>query len=152
MLISNVQQRCVLFPLAMILTVAPATRQQAIFAQATENTAETNKPTTIQVRDPRELYRETPLTQAVERGVRFLQETQLPDGSWLSNYGEEGKNTGIIGLAVLAMLAARNEPGRGPHGEAINNGIRFLIQSRKRGMLIREQDTSHGPMYEHGIA
>ena len=84
-------------------------------------------------------------------GLRFLQSAQLADGSWLSNYGEEGKNTGIVGLAVLAFLAASNEPGRGRYGDTIDKAVAFLLTSRKQGMLIRDRDTSHGPMYEHGI-
>ena len=141
--------------LLVLLTLVLGSGRLDLLAQATEPEASNDKPASpqvVQTRDPRELYEETPLTRAVERGVAFLQKSQLPDGSWLSNYGEEGKNTGIVGLAVLALLASRNEPGRGPYGETIDAGVRFLLQSRKRGMLIREQDTSHGPMYEHGIA
>lgn len=106
----------------------------------------------IQVRDPRELYGPTPVTRAVERGLRFLQSAQLADGSWLSNYGEEGKNTGIIGLSVLAFLSAGHEAGRGDYGTVIDRAVAFLLRNRKQGMLIRDRDTSHGPMYEHGIA
>lgn len=122
----------------------------ASYGQANET--QTTEPTKIQARDPRELYAPTPVTEAVERGLEFLQKTQLPDGSWLSNYGDEGKNTGIVGLATLAYLAGRGEPGRGPYGKNIERAVAFLLKSRKQGMLIRDQDTSHGPMYEHGIA
>ncbi len=105
-----------------------------------------------EVIDPKEVYQPSPTSAAIDRGLAYLRGAQLPDGSWLSNYGEEGKNTGIVGLATLAFLAAGHEPLRGPYGETIAGSIRFLLQSRHQGMLIREQDTSHGPMYEHGIA
>jgi hypothetical protein len=62
-----------------------------------------------------------------------------------------GKNTGIVGLAALAFLAAGNEPGRGTYGDNLDRAIAFLLRQDENGLIVT-QDTSHGPMYEHGIA
>ncbi len=137
--------------LALVLAIAFSSVPR-LTGRAAAQEAVASPTRTIQIRDPRELYGPTPVTRAVDRGLRFLQSAQLADGSWLSNYGEEGKNTGIVGLTVLAFLAASNEPGRGKYGEVIDKAVTFLLKSRKQGMLIRDRDTSHGPMYEHGIA
>ena len=98
--------------------------------------------------DLRVLYEPTATTRAVDRGLEYLDRAQLEDGSWISPMG---KNTGILGLAVMAFLAAGHEPGRGKHGRAIDRGIAFLLDHTKDGMVVTS-DTSHGPMYEHGIA
>ncbi len=98
--------------------------------------------------DLKQLLSPTPVTRAVDRGVEYLARNQLPDGSWLSPMG---KNTGILSLAVMALLAAGHEPGRGPYGEVIDRAIRFILDHQRDGMLITA-DTSHGPMYEHGIS
>jgi len=102
----------------------------------------------LRQRDFREILRPTPVTRAVDRGVEFLRQSQLADGSWLSPLG---KNTGVIGLAALAILSAGHEPGRGPSGECIDRAVAFVLGHQQDGMLIT-QDISHGPMYEHGIA
>jgi hypothetical protein len=106
------------------------------------------RPERLRPRDLREIFADTPARHAVERGLDFLAKSQLPDGSWLSPLG---KNTGVIGLAVLSMLSAGGEPGRGKHGDSIDRAVRFVLSHSKSGMLTTE-DTSHGPMYEHGIA
>jgi hypothetical protein len=95
------------------------------------------------------VYKPTPVTRAVDRGLEFLRKSQLPDGSWLCGWG---KNTGVVSLTIMAFLAAGNIPGKGEHGEALERGIEFLLQQEKDGLIIRERDTSHGEMYEHGIA
>lgn len=98
-------------------------------------------------RDFKQLYAPTPASQAVDRGLEYLARSQAPDGSWLSPMG---KNTGIVSLAVMAFLAAGSEPGRGQHGEAIERAVAFILRWQRDGMLVTV-DTSHGPMYEHGI-
>jgi len=100
------------------------------------------------VRDFREVYAPTPATRAIDHGLEFLQRSQLPDGSWLSPMG---KNAGIVSLSVMAFLSAGNEPGRGKYGENIDRAIAFILEHQRDGMLVTS-DTSHGPMYEHGIS
>ncbi len=102
----------------------------------------------VVVGDLREIYADTPVTRAVDRGLEFLARSQLSDGSWLSS--GYGKNTGIVSLAIMAFLARGHEPGRGPYGENIERAVAWVLRQGRGGMIIR--DTSHGEMYSHGIA
>ncbi len=100
-------------------------------------------------RDFREILKETPVTRAVDRGVEYLRRTQLPDGAWFSP--NLGKNAGISGLAALALLSAGHVPGRGHCGENVERCVRWILSARQ-GNMLTSRDTSHGPLYEHGIA
>jgi hypothetical protein len=87
---------------------------------------------------------------AVARALEFLKKAQEPDGSWRS--GGFGKATSVTSLAVMAFLAAGHMPGEpGPYREAIERGVRYVLANQKvNGMLV--SNTSHGPMYCHGIS
>jgi hypothetical protein len=87
--------------------------------------------------------------EAVRRALDYLKGSQKPDGAWEASFG---KATSVTSLAVMAFLACGHTPGEpGPYRETIERGIRFVIQSQKpNGLLVA--NTSHGPMYCHGIA
>jgi hypothetical protein len=95
----------------------------------------------------------TPADPAVEsaiaRGLAYLKTTQKPDGAWEASFG---KATSVTSLAVMAYLSSGHMPGQpGPYREAVEKGIRFVVQSQKpNGLLVAA--TSHGPMYCHGIS
>lgn len=89
------------------------------------------------------------IDRSVDRGLRFLASKQRKDGSF--DCPMEG-NTGVTSLCVMAMLARGSTPGRGPHGEAINRGIDFVLAHRKDNSLLTGKTTSHGPMYSHTIS
>jgi len=105
-------------------------------------------PQKVRIPKFRQVYAETPVTRAVDRGLTFLASKQLEDGCWLSpGYG---RNTGIVSLATLAFLSRGHEPGRGPHGSRIEQAISWVTSNQKSGLIIR--DTSHGELYSHGIS
>jgi len=105
-------------------------------------------PQKVRIPKFRQVYAETPVTRAVDRGLAFLAAKQLEDGCWLSpGYG---RNTGIVSLATLAFLSRGHEPGRGPHGGRIEQAISWVTANQKSGLIIR--DTSHGELYSHGIS
>jgi hypothetical protein len=87
---------------------------------------------------------------AVKRGLEYLKSSQKPDGAWES--GGFGRATSVTSLAVMAFLAAGHVPGEpGPYREAIEKGVRYVLNhQRTDGMLV--SNTSHGPMYCHGIS
>ena len=60
--------------------------------------------------------------RAVEGGVAFLVKAQEKDGGWKGMARRKG--VGVSGLAVLALLSAGDEPGKGPRGEAAEKGLR----------------------------
>jgi len=87
---------------------------------------------------------------AIHRALDYLKSTQKPDGAWES--GGFGKATSITSLAVMAFLSAGHVPGEpGPYRKAVESGIKYVLTNQKpNGMLI--SNTSHGPMYCHGIS
>ena len=87
---------------------------------------------------------------AVRRALEYLKESQKADGSWES--GSFGRATSVTSLGVLAYLAAGHVPGDpGPYRATVEKGIRYVLaHQRSNGMLI--SNTSHGPMYCHGIS
>lgn len=88
--------------------------------------------------------------RAIRRALDHLKGTQKPDGAWES--GGFGRATSVTSLAVMAFLAAGHVPGEpGPYRESIDRGIRYVLANQKpNGMLV--SNTSHGPMYCHGIS
>jgi hypothetical protein len=92
----------------------------------------------------------TATDEAVRRALEYLKSTQKPDGAWES--GGFGRATSVTSLAVMAYLAAGHVPGApGPYRETVEKGIRYVLaHQRSNGMLV--SNTSHGPMYCHGIS
>ncbi|HEV3165239.1 MAG TPA: prenyltransferase/squalene oxidase repeat-containing protein [Isosphaeraceae bacterium] len=87
---------------------------------------------------------------AMRRALDYLKSAQEADGAWTS--GGFGKATSVTSLAVMAFLAAGHVPGEsGPYRETIERGVRYVLAHQKaNGMLV--SNTSHGPMYCHGIS
>ena len=87
--------------------------------------------------------------RAIRRALDYLKATQKPDGAWEAGFG---KATSVTSLSVLAFLAAGHVPGEpGPYREAVEKGIRYVLAHQKpNGMIV--SNTSHGPMYCHGIS
>lgn len=79
------------------------------------------------------------------KGLRFLAETQSPEGTWAENrYGSE---PGVVGLAVVSMLAHGDNPNWGPYSEAIRRGLNYILSE------FNEQTGFIGStMYNHGFA
>jgi hypothetical protein len=87
---------------------------------------------------------------AIRRALEFLKSTQKPDGAWES--GGFGRATSVTSLAVMAFLSAGHVPGEpGPYREAVEKGVRYVLaHQRSNGLIV--SNTSHGPMYCHGIS
>jgi hypothetical protein len=87
---------------------------------------------------------------AVKRALEFLKRTQKDDGGWES--GHYGEMTSVTSLAVMAFLASGHVPGQpGPYRDAVERGVRYVLKHQKdNGLLV--SNTSHGPMYCHGIS
>lgn len=90
---------------------------------------------------------------AVEVALKYLASSSKVDSNtrlrwWDTGYG---KNTAVSSLAVMAFLARGHVPGEGPYGEVINEAVDFVVASQQENGLLTFQ-SSHGPMYEHGIS
>ncbi len=87
---------------------------------------------------------------AIKKALDYLNSSQKPDGGWES--GNFGEATSVTSLAVMAYLSAGHVPGEaGPYRESIDRGIRYVLKHQKpNGLLV--SNSSHGPMYCHGIS
>jgi hypothetical protein len=89
-----------------------------------------------------------PIPAAVEniytRGLRSLATSQQENGSWSDGVGDE---PGVVGLAVMAILAHGEDPNHGPYSQNIKRGINYILE---------QQDATNGyignSMYNHGFA
>jgi hypothetical protein len=87
---------------------------------------------------------------AIHRALEYLKKGQQADGAWVS--GGFGPATSVTSLAVMAFLAAGHVPGDpGPYRDSIEKGIRYVLNHQQQNGLLVSQ-TSHGPMYCHGIS
>lgn len=86
-----------------------------------------------------------PEVEAVYRkGLRYLLTEQTPDGCWRDRHG---RYPGVVGLALMAILAHGDNPNAGPHQSAITRSVQFIL---------KQQDPDNGfigdSMYNHGFA
>lgn len=77
-------------------------------------------------------------------GLQFLARTQTPQGHWPDQYGQQ---PGVVGFAVMAFLAAGEDPNFGPHHTTIRRAVESIVS---------QQNTQTGyignSMYNHGFA
>lgn len=89
-----------------------------------------------------------PIPPEVERtyvkGLRCLVSTQRPNGCWGDSYGSQ---PGVVGLALMAMLAHGEDPNFGPYKEPIKKAIDFILShaNKTNGYI-------GSSMYNHGFA
>jgi hypothetical protein len=99
----------------------------------------------------------TPETDAaIQRGLKYLANTQSSDGYWQAGSGwGGGYPTAMTSLAGLALLAGGNTPTEGEYSRNVSRAIDHLLQTANRnrdsGVIARlevEQSCMHG----HGFA
>lgn len=79
------------------------------------------------------------------RGIQFLVRSQSVDGRWPDMpYGGE---PGVVGLAVVSILAHGDDPNTGPYQETVRRGLDYILkqQNPESGYIGRS-------MYNHGFA
>jgi hypothetical protein len=110
------------------------------------------------------LYGGTPQSEAaVARGLAWLAEHQLPDGSWRLNFhlaprcegkcanpGNVGSTTASTALALLPFLGAGSTHERGEYQKVVRRGLYYLC-SRMR-ITPDGGDLQEGTMYAQGLA
>ncbi len=83
------------------------------------------------------------------KGLLFLVKHQSEDGSFSSPGRTDtyGKQPGVVGLAVITMLAHGDDPNRGPFALAIKRGLNLILknQNKSTGYI-------GSSMYNHGFA
>lgn len=100
-----------------------------------------------QIRPPEE-GREVPpeVDEMYVKGLKYLVASQGPDGGWSSD-GGYGNQAGVIGLAVVSMLAHGDDPQFGPYSQPVKKGIEAILKqaNSENGYLGQS-------MYNHGFA
>ena len=99
---------------------------------------------------------------AVERGLRWLRETQDPrSGGWIQDIGykrgdsyvrttTQKPHVGVSGLCLMAFLAGGHLPERGRHGAVVEKGVDYVLRSVDPNLgFITGHDTR---MYSHAFA
>jgi hypothetical protein len=105
---------------------------------------------------------------AVQAALKWLAEHQSPDGRWDARRNEAGRettpdgrsrpnagadaDTGMTGLALLAMLAAGNTHQHGQYQENVRRGLNFLLQSQDTEGRLSGNADLYAAMYSHAIA
>lgn len=86
-------------------------------------------------------------SQAIDRGLKHLLDTQRADGSWAS--GEDGERAvAITSLALMAFMSRAEFPGSGPNGAALDRAKAWLLKKAKES----PDGYLGSTMYEHGLA
>jgi hypothetical protein len=81
------------------------------------------------------------IEDAVLKSLRYLKQTQNPDGSWGRTYP-----VGMTGLALLAFLGHGETPNSHEFGSTVWNALKFLLPIAERERVTGRWE------YEHGIA
>ena len=105
-----------------------------------------------------------PMDEAIDRGLRYLRQTQQTDGGWPAGAGNNfppggwdgGQRGGfsdpaVTALAVMAFLSAGHVPGEGRDGAAVERGIRFVMNTQQPNGVFASQFGGMTEMYYHGI-
>ncbi|MFP6855224.1 MAG: prenyltransferase/squalene oxidase repeat-containing protein [Opitutales bacterium] len=83
--------------------------------------------------------------QSYRNGIKYLVGSQNAQGYWTDDsYGSE---TGVVGLAVVAILAHGDDPNFGPYKDAVHKGLKYILDKANK-------DTGYigTSMYNHGFA
>jgi len=111
----------------MFLAVQPA-RAQRLFEGSTKH-----------LKDVERMY---------SKGLKWLASSQQANGSFNGGGRDHyGSQPGVVGLAVVAMLAHGDDPNFGPYSKNITNGVKFILtqQNSRTGYI-------GSSMYNHGFA
>ena len=83
-----------------------------------------------------------------ERGVNYLAQSQMEDGSWEARASSRGSNrNGVTALCLMAFLASGEDPNFGLYQKNVSQAVRVIIsgQHARTGFIPDN-------MYEHGFA
>ncbi len=105
---------------------------------------------------------------AVQAALKWLASNQSPDGHWDAERFGAGRedfvlgqnrngagrkaNTGVTGLALLAMLGSGNTHLEGPYADNVRRGLNYLLSVQGTDGNLGGQAESFAFMYSHGIA
>jgi hypothetical protein len=105
---------------------------------------------------------------AVQAALRWLIDNQDPDGRWNAKQHEAGRDTpadgrsrphagveadtGMTGLALLALLASGETHLRGPYQENVRRGLEYLLRTQAASGSLAGSADLFAAMYCHAMA
>lgn len=92
------------------------------------------------------------IDQAVQRGLRYLANTQGRDGGWRSKGASGSYPTAMTALAGLAFLSSGSTPTEGPYARNVSAAISFLLRHARKDGLIALLEEESNNMHGHGFA
>lgn len=95
-------------------------------------------------------------SDSIEKGLRYLANTQRPDGQWVGSGGGMGGSypTVMTSLAGMAFIAGGSTPESGPYAKNVRRALMYIMrvaESEKDG-LIAGAGTEGRSMYGHGFS
>ena len=98
--------------------------------------------------------------KAAERGLSWLAEKQLDDGSWSGDVGyklrddyevwnRDSSHLGVTALCGMAFLAGGHVPGRGPYGAVVEQATDWISRQVRGDGYVTKNETR---MYSHAFA
>lgn len=101
---------------------------------------------TLPAQDPDELSDSIPpeVERMYRKGLGWITKNMTEKGNFKDTYGNQ---PGVVGLAVVAMLAHGEDPNTGPYATYIRRGLDFILsqQNERNGYI-------GNSMYNHGFA
>lgn len=78
-------------------------------------------------------------------GLNYLVTNQQPDGTWGGDY--YSLQPGVVGLAILAILAYGEDPNFGPYSTTVKRSVSYILKQQHSGTGMIGSS-----MYNHGFA
>jgi hypothetical protein len=85
--------------------------------------------------------------KSVTSALEFLLKRQEESGAWT---GPRPAAPAVTSLCVRAYLSAGHAPGKGPYGNALKQGIKWVLKQQDKDGFLTEKNRNE--MYNHGIA
>jgi len=90
----------------------------------------------------------------IDKGLRYLVDTQRRDGSWLNQGGYGNYPAVMTGLSGLALMAGGSTPETGPHAKNVAKAMNYLLRvaATHNDGLVAGPGAEYRSMYGHGFA
>lgn len=100
------------------------------------------------------------LRSAVDQGLRYLADTQHPDGYWAQDVGYKlntnynitkanSAHIGVSSLALISFMAGGHLPNRGEYGDNLERGLNYVLGRIHESGYITDNGSR---MYSHAFA
>ena len=97
-------------------------------------------------------YMNAKALRSIEKGLKYLSESQSDNGSWESHPDGATYPCAMTALAGMAFLANGNTTTRGPYADNVRRAVGFtMAQAGDSGLIADPRESGHS-MYGHGFS